>query len=128
MFGPDEEHRQARHDLQQIVHPVIRRDLQEQVAAARKDAGVELVLLDAAVLLEAGWNDICHAVVFVDTPLELRQARVAGRGWTPADLECREASQLPLMEKRAAADHVIDNSGPLDEAGRQLLDIFEQFQ
>ena len=127
VFGQDEEHRLARHDLEQIVHPVIRGGLQKQVTTARSDAAVDVVLLDAAVLLEAGWNDICHAVVFVDTPIAQRQSRVAGRGWTPADLERRESSQLPLTEKRAAADFVIDNSGSLDNAGRQLLDILKQF-
>lgn len=128
VFGQDEEHRQARHDLEQIVHPVIRGDLQQQVAAARSNPAVDVVLLDAAVLLEAGWNGICDAVVFVDTPIEQRQSRVASRGWTPADLKRREDSQLSLAEKRGAADFVIDNSGSLSGAGRQLLEILNQFQ
>jgi dephospho-CoA kinase len=127
VFGQDEEHRRARHDLEQIVHPVIRGDLQDQIAAARDNGAVDAILLDAAVLLEAGWQEICNAIVFVETPIEQRQSRVAGRGWTPADLTRREASQLSLDEKRAAAQYVIDNSGSLDDAGRQLLKILEQF-
>jgi dephospho-CoA kinase len=128
VFGQHDEHRRARRDLEQIVHPVIRGDLQQQVAAARGDSAVDVVLLDAAVLLEAGWNEICDAVIFVDTPIEQRQSRVAARGWTTADLKRREESQLSLTEKRAAADFVIDNSGPLENAGRQLLEILKQLR
>lgn len=126
VFGEDEEHQQARHDLEQIVHPVIRGDLQDQIAAARHHGAVDVILLDAAVLLEAGWQEICTAVVYVETPIEQRWSRVAERGWTPADLGRREASQLSLNEKRAAAQFVIENSGSLDDAGRQFLKIIEQ--
>ena len=127
VFGQGEEHRRARRELEQIVHPVIREDLQDQVAAARKGGATEVILLDAAVLLEAGWNDICNAIVFVETPMDQRQSRIAGRGWTLADLERREKNQLSLDEKRTAAHFVIDNSGSLEGAGRQLLEILEQF-
>ena len=127
VFGHDEQHHRAKRDLEAIVHPVIRGDLQEQVAIARASGDVQVILLDAAVLLEAGWRDICQAIVFVDTPIRQRQSRVAGRGWTSADLKRREESQLSLEEKREAADFVINNSGSLESAGRQFLEILNQF-
>lgn len=127
VFGHAEQHRRAKRSLETIVHPVIRGELQEQVAIARDSGEVDVILLDAAVLLEAGWKDICKAIVFVETPIAQRQSRVAGRGWTPADLKRREESQLSLEEKRTAADFVIDNSGSLESAGRQFLEILKQF-
>jgi dephospho-CoA kinase len=121
VFGTDAAHRSAKRDLEDIVHPVIRGDLRQQIDEARQSA-VDIVLLDAAVLLEAEWNPLCDAIVFLDTPVEQRRARVqASRGWSADELARREESQLPLAEKRAAADFVVDNSGTLDEAGEQLL-------
>ncbi len=121
VFGPDSAAQQARHDLEAIVHPEIRSLLEREIRELRRQANVEAILLDAAVLLEAGWNDMCDVVVFIDTPETDRIARVhAGRGWSAAELAQREASQWPLSRKRAAADAVIDNSNSVDDAARQM--------
>lgn len=126
VFGNDAVHQSARRDLEEIVHPVIGHELRRQIDAARHSE-VDVILLDAAVLLEAGWAPLSDAIVFVDTPAEQRRERVrSGRGWTADDLQRREASQLPLNEKRAAADLVVDNSGPLVAAGEQLLRFLQE--
>jgi len=70
-------------------------------------------------MIEAGWHDVCDFLVFVDTPLEQRLKRVAARGWTEKELRQREAAQLPLTEKAQKADHILHNSGSLDELDRQ---------
>jgi dephospho-CoA kinase len=126
VFGTDSAHQSARRDLEDIVHPVIGNDLRRQIDAALRSE-VDVILLDAAVLLEAGWQPLCDAIVFVDVPVEQRRERVrTGRGWTPDDLQRREASQLPLDEKRAAAHLVVDNSGPLAATGEQLLRFLQE--
>lgn len=113
VFGPGKE--AALRDLEAVVHPVIRRRLTAE-ATELLASGIEVVLLDAAVLLESGWDDLCRKVVFVDVPQAERLRRVAARGWDAAELARREASQWPLDRKRAAADGVVDNGGPLAEA------------
>jgi dephospho-CoA kinase len=78
-------------------------------------------LLDAAVLFEAGWNDLCHAIVFIEVPRAQRLGRLhAGRGWDEAEVERREASQVSLETKRNRSQFVIDNARSIDEAGREL--------
>jgi dephospho-CoA kinase len=122
VFGDDPAQRQARHDLEQIVHPEIRSELQRQLQQARQQSDLDVIVIDAALLLEARWDQLCDAVAFVDTPYEQRLARVqSGRGWTADELARRERSQMSLENKRAAADVVIDNSGLIDESARQLL-------
>jgi dephospho-CoA kinase len=126
VFGGTPRHREARKALEAIVHPVIRRRLEQAIAAYRARSDYDLILLDAAVMLEAGWNDLCDALVFVEATLEQRQHRVRSlRCWTTEELERREASQWPLDDKRAAADCVVDNSGDLESAGRQLLEFLQ---
>jgi dephospho-CoA kinase len=129
VFGDDAAQRQARHDLEQIVHPEIRSELKRQLEQARQQGDLDVIVIDAALLLEAGWNELCDAVVFVDTPYEQRLARIqASRGWTADELARREQSQTSLEDKRAAADFVINNSGLIEESVRQLLSWIRQRQ
>lgn len=109
----------ARQELEGIVYPWIRQRVSAEIDAAKCDPSVRFVVLDAAVILEAGWDAVWDKLLFVDAPREARLARVASRGWTPEELDRREASQWPLEKKRARADAVIDNSGtPADLASR----------
>ena len=121
VFGPSAEQQAARHDLEQIVHPEIRREIHDQIeeAAERKDSAV---LLDAAVLLETGWRELCDILVFIDTPDELRASRVKEtRGWEKEELHRRESSQWSLQKKRESADLIVVNDRDLESAGRQML-------
>jgi dephospho-CoA kinase len=123
VFGPSDEKRVARHDLERIVHPRIRETFVNRIAEAEA-AKKRAVLLDAAVLFEAGWNDLCHAIVFIDVPRGERLSRLrAGRGWDEAEVERREASQVSLETKRNRSNFVIDNAQSVDEAGRQLKEV-----
>lgn len=127
VFGEGEPERAARRLLEQIVHPVIGRDLEHQIREAGRTSG--LILLDAAVMLEAGWQGVCDAVVYVDVPPEMRQQRVqATRGWSANELKQRETSQWPLDEKRRAADVIVDNSESLESAGQQFLTWYEDWR
>ena len=127
VFGPSQHHREARSELERIVHPRIRHDLLQQINDARSDGCAQNILLDAAVLFEAGWNDLCDAIAFVEVPEAIRRERVRlTRGWTADDLANREASQKPLESKRAAADYVVDNSASLRDAAAQLESILDR--
>ena len=69
------------------------------------------MVLDAALLLEAGWDKLCERLAFVEAPPEVRLARATARGWTAAEFAAREAAQESLDFKRRRADVIIDNSG-----------------
>jgi dephospho-CoA kinase len=113
-----------RRALEGIVHPWIRRRILEEVQAGQANPAVAVVVLDAAIMLEAGWGQLCDRLVFVEAPADLRKRRVAGqRGWSEQDLRAREAAQLPLTQKRVQADHVLDNSTTLDHLQRQVDDL-----
>ena len=110
-----------RQALEEIVHPWIKERIRAEVEAARRDPGVPLVVLDAAIMLEAGWHGVCDRLVYVDAPREARLRRVAGqRGWSAPEVEAREGAQMPLTDKAARADHVLDNSASLEHLGRQV--------
>ncbi|HTI50492.1 MAG TPA: dephospho-CoA kinase, partial [Planctomycetaceae bacterium] len=93
----------------------------QEIAEARSRPGVECIVLDAALLLEAGWRRLCDRVIFVDAPDEQRFQRVAtSRGWSADQLRAREESQFTLERKRMEADDVVDNSHSAEHACSQL--------
>ncbi len=123
VFGDSPGHRARRKQLEGIVQPRIRQDLLAQLDEAAARGGIDVVLLDAPVLLESGWETLCDAIAYIDTPREQRVERVRGRGWSAEELDRREASQMPLEEKRRRSDVVLDNSGEPAVAVEQLREF-----
>lgn len=105
--------------LESVVFPGIGELARTEIARGQINPDVRFVVLDAAVMLEAGWNDVCDKLVYVDAPRELRLQRLAARsGWTEADLTARESAQLPAEVKKARANAVILN----DDSPTRLQD------
>ncbi len=113
-----------RERLEGLIHPILHREREEHARLA-ESIGAPALIVDAPLLLEVGLDRECDAVVFVDTPREVRLARVsATRGWDGAELDRREAVQLPLDEKRRRSGYVIENHADRDaliEAARRVL-------
>lgn len=106
VFGNPEE----RKALEAVVFPRIHALEEEAYDRADADQAVGFIVLDAAVLLEAGRRAVCTKLLMIDAPRWLRLERVAARnGWDDAELARREAAQLPLDAKRAVADAVLVN-------------------
>jgi len=116
----DPEERRA---LEAILHPLMRARF---VAAIRRGmevgcGGPSAIVLDAAILLEAGWDDLCDHVVFVDAPREDRVARsLRQRGWTREMFDARESAQWPCELKRRRATLAITNSADLESLRREV--------
>jgi dephospho-CoA kinase len=105
--------RSALRDLERIVHPVMKSRFIDVIESERRRGLAPAVVLDAAILLEAGWDDLCDRIVFVDASWPVRLARVSrSRGWTAETLRAREASQWPCETKKSMAHVVLPNDDP----------------
>jgi len=127
VFGNHPEQVAARKQLERIVHPAIREALLAEKQKQELSGQCDLLLLDAALMMESGLSKLCDAIVFLDVPRSVRLARVQQRGWTEEEFQRREASQLTLAEKREAADFVLDLTGPhehetIDDSSRRLAE------
>ena len=113
-------------ELNQIMWPRIRRRMAEMIDAVQKDAGHPAIVLDAAIMIEAGWDELCTHLVFVEAPGTERAGRVASsRGWDQRTWRDREKSQISLDSKLERCYFTIDNSSSipcLDAQVRQILD------
>jgi len=115
--GPDG--RRQRKYLEQLTHPRIGRLLAGQADRLRA-SGAAAAVLDAPLLLEAGWDRLCDKLVFVDAPRDIRLERARKRGWSEEDFDAREAAQESLEAKRRRADVVVDNSGSAASTRAQI--------
>lgn len=106
--------------LERILHPRIREAIMQAVAKTRGKT-YPAVVVDAAVLFEAGWDDLCSHVIFVDAPMEDRLARVRERrGWDANTLHTREMRQIPLDKKQNRCHHSIRNHSSVSHLQEQV--------
>lgn len=106
VFGGDRSAAEDRKFLEGLVHPIVRHHLRDDLDRAEQ-GGAPAAVLDVPLLFEACWAEECDHVLFVDTPAAIRRERAAGRGWSPGDLDAREAAQMPIKEKRSRADRTV---------------------
>lgn len=112
----DERERRA---LEGLVHPRLGQARQRALEQA-VEAGAPAVVYDAPLLVEAGLDRECDALIFIESPLEARLERVrAARGWSQKDLQEREAAQIPLARKRDVSQYVVVNDADLDRLRAQ---------
>jgi dephospho-CoA kinase len=101
--------------LEQLTHPRIEALLHEELTAIRNSPDPPpVVVLDAALLFEAGWDKLCDKILYVDAPRDLRLERAVSRGWSTEQFNAREAAQMPLVEKATRSHIVIRNARTLE--------------
>lgn len=114
----------ARRDLEAIIHPRVAALSQARIQAAL-EAGAPLVVYDVPLLYENKLDAGLPAVVVVRVSPAVQRSRVAGRDGLPEDeIEDRIAAQMPLADKVARAQYVIDNDGPVEETRVQVEALF----
>ena len=122
-------HPSARGDLEAILHPRMRKTFGCAIDRVMRRGEAPAVVLDAAVLYEAGWGTLCDVVAFVDAPDDVRLARVSSqRGWDAEMLETRACSQLPLDVKRQCAGVVVRNDGDPEALAAEIDALWDRLR
>jgi len=113
--------------LNAVMHPRMRRRMAERIESLLAKPEVPAVVVDAALLLETNWHELCSTFVFVSAPDRLRTRRVAeARNWDQSTWKQRENSQKPLDIKASRAEHVIDNSSDLPCLRERVRSLFHR--
>jgi dephospho-CoA kinase len=100
----------ALHDLEAIVHPLVRSRILEAIAEAER-AGAAAVVIEAIKLVEGGLAAECDEVWLVTCGRDAQRKRLLERGTAMADADLRVAAQGDLEDRiRNVADRVIDTS------------------
>ncbi|QGJ69521.1 Dephospho-CoA kinase [Planctomycetales bacterium 10988] len=111
--------------LESITHPEIVRLLQQTIEKCHQEQ-IPLLVIDAALLLKAGWHIHCDEVWYIDAPAEVRWQRVQQRGWNQDHWKNRENSQTPLDLKKRKADRIIVNAGKVEETVAQISQAWQE--
>ncbi|PGS54713.1 dephospho-CoA kinase [Bacillus sp. AFS041924] len=118
--------KEKRLQLNDIVHPEVRREMKEQ-ADRYINQGEQLVILDIPLLYEGNSIELVEKVIVVTVSEENQLKRLMARNeLSKEDALLRIASQIPVKEKAARADYVIDNNGDFKDTKRQVIDLLNK--
>jgi dephospho-CoA kinase len=114
--------------LNQIVHPRMYEMMKTQIEEFRRQ-GVKVVVLEAAILLEAGWTPLVDEVwVTVAPEHEVVKRTVERTGLPEEQVIARIHSQLSSEERTEHADVIINNEGSIDELKLKIKELWDRLQ
>lgn len=111
--------------LNRIVHPLIGEAIREQIGVLAQK-GTAIVVVEAALLLEAGWDIHVDEIWVVVSDEEVAVPRVVSRGrLTEAEVRVRIGSQMAQEDRVKRASAVIDNNGSLEELRGRIATLWQ---
>ena len=112
--------------LNQIMHPRMARMVAQQVQELREQ-GADVVVVEAALLFEAGWDSLVGEVWSTESPEDLVIERLQTRsGLSQEEAKKRIDSQMSAEERKSRSQVVVDNSGDLVELDRVVRSIWDR--
>jgi dephospho-CoA kinase len=112
----------AKAQLENIIHPIVRREFEEAVTSLRGD---QVLVYEIPLLVETGAQERFDVVITVESEMENRIARLRGRGMHISEIEARIAAQATRERRIEVADFLIENDGSEDELLRQVENIWD---
>lgn len=120
----DDEKKRKR--LNSIVHPEVATELLRRVSELAADESVEVVVIEAALLFEAGAESLVNKTVVVWCDEETQIQRLMERdGISEEAARSRIASQMPAKEKRKRADYLIETNGPMSDTINRAMEVYK---
>ena len=120
-------------ELNAIVHPAVVAAQNRWMADAERSDPDGVVVVEAALLLEAAADKNFDKLIVVTCKFDQKVERYAHRAdisleAARAEVQRRCAPQMPDEEKASHADYVIDNSGPVEDTGRQVDAVWAELR
>ncbi len=113
--------------LNAIVHPHIIARVKKMAAGEYKRNPHAVVIVDAALIFEAGLGGTLRRVIVAwCRPEQQLERLIAKTGLSREEAERRIKAQMPVEEKRRQADFEIDCSGPLEQSQAQVKAIYPE--
>lgn len=115
-----------REQLNAIVHPAVKEYVKQQLLEERRQGQLQLLVLEAALLIEEHYDEICDELWYIYTREDVREARLMeSRGYSREKVQQIFASQLKEAEYRRHCSIVIDNNAGLAEMQHQIDEAVE---
>ena len=108
--------------LVRIMHPAIIQRIKEEADKVKEG----VVVVDAPLLIEAGMADFVDVVVVVTASHDTQLKRAIERGISKEEAEAIIRSQMPLFEKKRAADYIIDSDSDMETTKKGVESIWKR--
>lgn len=116
-------------ELNGISHPRMAERMAREIEALRLRSNGDrppAVVLDAAILFEAGWDGLCDEIWTVEAPQEVAITRLIERnGFTREEAQARVNAQMDNAERSRRAHRVIRNEGSLDALEAEVAHLWD---
>ncbi len=114
--------------VNQIVHPAVKRFIQSVIEDAQAKQDIELLFVEAALLIEAGYESMVDELWYIYAQVETRTKRLmSNRGYSMEKVQSIMEKQLTDEKFREHCDFVIDNSGELAATYAQIDNKLEGY-
>jgi dephospho-CoA kinase len=114
--------------LNGIMHPMMRKIVERRIEELRGQ-GAEVVVLEAALLIEANWTDLADQVWVVAAPESDVLDRLSSqKGFTEEQARARIEAQMPAAQRLKHADAVIENDSDLDTLKKKVEGLWQRLQ
>lgn len=121
--------RQDLRKLEQIIHPLVVREIAGRLGKIENSRKNEIVVIDAPLLIEVGLAKKVDILIVVKlNRIEQIARALKQKEISRTQVLKRIRSQLPLSKKIAIADYVIDNNGRKNDTRRQVKKIWEEIK
>ena len=110
--------------INSIVHPRVLAAFEAAASMARRD-GINVIVLESALLFQSGADQLVDVVAVVDAPPATRRSRVMQRdGVERDDVDARIRHQMSPAELRKRADYVIPNRGSIEDLNEAVAELY----
>ena len=109
--------------LNQLIHPQVVEILDRWFSTLDQPGGPAVAIVEAALLIEAGYRPKLNRLIVVRCTPGQQLARLRQRGLNEIQAQQRLAAQMPIDQKVAAADEIIDGGVTFEETSRQVRDL-----
>ena len=112
--------------LEGIIHPLVQRNAMDEIQAAG-DQGYRVVILDVPLLFETGMDVLCDETWTMSASEEIQIERICLRdGLSPEQAQARIAGQMPMQERNARAERIIQSDRPIEKTRAELNQLYQQ--
>jgi len=112
--------------LNDLVHPVLIKELKKRIRTVSRQPNVPLIVVDAALIVEWNLKAPIELIIAVWASRRKRSRWLRRRGWSFAEIENRMRAQLPFAARRRVADYVLLNNGNLDDLRRKAARLWQK--
>ncbi len=112
--------------LEGIIHPIVKERMEQEIEEALRSDPSAVIVCEVPLLFESGIQDRFDIIVVVTAGPEIQHDRLCRRDGIGPERELEIDSQLPIEEKARRADHVVDNSGSIQQTRRQTEQLWHR--